>query len=153
NDLLDLARIEAGKDEVFIEPFELPPLVQEALQTVQTAAQLKHLKLESDVAVNAPIYSDRKKVYQVMLNFLSNAVKFTDQGKVCLEARTEGDRLLVTVSDTGIGMTPEQLAILFGEFRRFEHPNRRIYEGAGLGLYLCKNLVILLGGEIWAESE
>ncbi|PWU19819.1 MAG: hypothetical protein C5B50_05165 [Verrucomicrobia bacterium] len=152
NDLLDLSRIEAGKDEVFLEPFELAPVIEEAVGNVQTVAHSKGLNLESHTRA-AMVYSDRKKVYQVILNLLNNAVKFTDRGKVRIEAVANNGQLTITVEDTGIGMTSEQKDSLFQAFRRASQPARRIYEGTGLGLYLCKKIVTLLGGDIWAESR
>ena len=153
NDLLDLSRIEAGREEVFIESFELLSVAREAVQTVEPIAQRKNLTLEMNVNAPGPIYSDRKKLYQILLNLLSNAVKFTEHGRVRLEAQAVDNQLTVTVADTGVGMTPEQLTSLFEAFRRGEASARRVYEGTGLGLYLCKKLVMLLGGEIHAQSE
>jgi PAS domain S-box-containing protein len=153
NDLLDLSRIEAGRDEVFIEPFKVEPIIQEAVNTVRNAAQNKGLALEFNSRGAGEIASDKKKVYQIILNLLNNAVKFTERGKVSIDSQTQDGELMVRVADTGIGMTQEQLDSLFQAFQRVEQPARRIYEGTGLGLYLCKKLVTLLGGEIWAESD
>jgi signal transduction histidine kinase len=99
------------------------------------------------------ITSDRRRVEQILLNLLNNAAKFTDHGEVHLESRLEGDWLVTSVSDTGIGIRPEDLQTLFTPFTQIDTGISRQHEGTGLGLSICKRLVELLGGRIWAQSE
>jgi signal transduction histidine kinase len=96
---------------------------------------------------------DRKRCFQVLLNLANNAVKFTDRGEVKITARTEADQLRVCVADTGIGIKPEQIGMLFEAFRQLDGTAKRMYEGTGLGLHLCRRLLELMHGEIGVESE
>jgi signal transduction histidine kinase len=96
---------------------------------------------------------DRKRCFQVLLNLANNAVKFTDRGEVTISARTEGDQLRVCVADTGIGIKPEQIGMLFEAFRQLDGSAKRIYEGTGLGLHLCRRLLELMHGQIGVETE
>jgi PAS domain S-box-containing protein len=154
NDLLDVSRIEAGRVDLHCETFEFQGVVEEAIATVRPFAQKKKLELVhiSDPA-SIEITADRQRSYQVALNLLNNAVKFTDEGCVSIQAAIENNRLQVTVSDTGIGINVEHLPRLFEAFHQVDSSARRVYEGTGLGLYLCRKLLDLMGGEIRAESE
>jgi signal transduction histidine kinase len=96
---------------------------------------------------------DRKRCFQVLLNLANNAVKFTDRGEVKISARTEGEQLRVCVADTGIGIKREQIGMLFEAFRQLDGTAKRIYEGTGLGLHLCRRLLELMHGRIEVESE
>jgi signal transduction histidine kinase len=96
---------------------------------------------------------DRKRCFQVLLNLANNAVKFTEHGEVRIMADVDGRTLRVCVADTGIGIKPEYLPMLFEAFRQVDGSARRVYEGTGLGLYLCRTLLTLMGGEIGVESE
>jgi signal transduction histidine kinase len=154
NDLLDLSRIESGKMEVVRQPFQVNDVVAEVAQSLSPMVSQKGLRLITEPPDGpVEIMSDRKKVFQILLNLANNAVKFTDQGEVRIECRIETGALVVSVTDTGIGIKPENLPLLFEAFRQVDSSSRRRYEGAGLGLHLCKKLVALLGGAIWAESE
>ena len=153
NDLLDLSRIESGKMEVVEEPFEFEPLVDEVMQTLLPSASMKGIVLEKDLRVPGQICSDRKKVFQILLNLANNAVKFTDKGKVKISGERSNGTLAVRVTDTGIGIQREKQTMLFEAFRQIEGSAKRQYEGTGLGLYLCRKLLSLLGGEISVESE
>jgi signal transduction histidine kinase len=99
------------------------------------------------------IISDRKKVLQILLNLTNNAVKFTDHGAIRIVCEARRNHLQVSVVDTGIGIKPEDMVFLFEAFRQADGSARRRYEGTGLGLYLCRNLARLLGGDIAAESN
>lgn len=155
NDLLDLSRIESGRLELKIEEFRVADLVEQVIRTLQPLADPKHLTLEVALiggAGDASMISDRKRVYQVLLNLGSNAVKFTDQGRVRVEARVNDQTVVISVQDTGIGITAENVPHLFEAFRQFDGTARRSFEGAGLGLHLVKKLLDLLGGRIEVES-
>ncbi len=154
NDLLDLSRIESGKMEVVTESFPLAEVVEEVVQSLSPTAQQKKLSLET--RLDPPdifLHSDRKKVFQILLNLANNALKFTEKGSVRILARSTGASVEIEVIDTGIGIKPESIAGLFQAFRQVDGSARRVYEGTGLGLYLCKKLSTMLGGEIHAESE
>jgi signal transduction histidine kinase len=153
NDLLDLSRIESGKMEVVYDTFPLEPVVDEVLQSLQPTAAMKKIALEKDIDVPGRIRTDRKKLFQVLLNLVNNAVKFTDQGSVKMTARLDNGILNVSILDTGIGIKTEQLGMLFEAFRQVEGSARRHYEGTGLGLYLCKKILAMLGGQISVESQ
>jgi PAS domain S-box-containing protein len=154
NDILDLSRIESGKMEVFVERFKIEKVISEVTQTLSPMISQKGLKLITEIPDETPhIYSDRKKTLQILLNLVNNAVKFTDKGEIKIECKIDDDNLIVSVSDAGIGIRREDMNYLFEAFRQINGTARRRYQGAGLGLYLCKKLVTLLGGEIWAESE
>lgn len=154
NDLLDLSRIESGKMEIIREPFSVADLVNEVVQSLTPLVAQKNLRLECrldepDLSLN----SDRKRCFQVLLNLATNAVKFTDVGLVRLAIRTTRDDVEMAVSDTGIGIKPENMEYLFEAFRQVDGSARRVYEGTGLGLCLSKQLARMLGGHITAESE
>ena len=153
NDLLDLSRIEAGKMQVLAEDFDPALVVDEVVRILQPAISDRGLKLITDLQLPVQMHSDRKKFFQVLLNLANNAVKFTPKGEVRIVARCDAEHVAISVEDTGVGIKPEQLAILFQAFGRNENGHLRRYEGTGLGLYLCKQLVALLGGEISARSE
>ena len=154
NDLLDLSRVESGKMEVFVEDFWIADLVKEVIQVMTPLAEEKKLRLESSVdQPDLLVHSDRKKCFQILLNLVNNAVKFTEIGRVSLAVRTGPENISFLVSDTGIGIKPENMSRLFEAFRQVDGSARRIYEGTGLGLYLSKQLARMLGGNVAAESE
>jgi signal transduction histidine kinase len=154
NDLLDLSRIEAGKVEIECEPFDFVEVVDDVVQNLLPIAAQKNLRLATDLPVPAiQMLGDRKRCFQVLLNLANNAVKFTDRGEVKITARTEGNKLRVCVADTGIGIKPEQMGMLFEAFRQLDGTAKRVYEGTGLGLHLCRRLLTLMHGEIGVESE
>jgi signal transduction histidine kinase len=154
NDLLDLSRIEAGKVEIESERFNFVEVIEEVVRSLTPLAGQKHLRLATDLPGRAiEIVGDRKRSYQVLLNLANNAVKFTDHGEVKITARADQDQLRVCVADTGIGIKPEQMGMLFEAFRQLDGTARRVYEGTGLGLHLCRRLLTLMHGEIGAESE
>jgi len=154
NDILDLSRIESGKMEVSMERFKIQGVVSEVAESMSPMISQKDLRLITEIPDETlEIYSDRKKVLQILLNLTNNAVKFTEIGEVRIECKIEDDNLEVSVSDTGIGIKKENIDMLFDAFRQINGTAQRRYEGAGLGLYLCQKLVTLLGGRIWVESE
>ncbi|MEN6368673.1 MAG: PAS domain S-box protein [Thermotogota bacterium] len=154
NDVLDISKIEAGQMKVEETPFSLPELVVEVSGVARPLAEKKGLALHVEVAADVSILrSDRRRVGQILMNLLSNAVKFTSSGQVRVDCRIDGDWAVVSVADTGIGMTKEALAKLFVPFQQVDSGLARNYEGTGLGLSISKRLVTLLGGDIAVESE
>lgn len=154
NDLLDLSRIESGKMETECESFALEALVQNVVETLQPLVAQKRLALETFIEPpQLAICSDRKKVFQILLNLANNAVKFTEHGRVEVRVSADPEVTTLEVIDTGIGIKPQSMENLFQAFRQVDGSARRVYEGTGLGLYLCQKLVSMLGGHIRAESE
>ncbi|MFZ2614406.1 MAG: ATP-binding protein, partial [Anaerolineae bacterium] len=154
NDVLDISKIEAGQLRVERAPFAMRSVIESAVRAVSPLAQKKGLVLHQVIAAEVgDISSDRRRVEQILLNLLSNAIKFTEQGGVRLECRVQGKWLDTSVSDSGMGIRPEDLGRLFEPFHQLETGLNRRHEGTGLGLAICKNLVRLLGGEIHVESE
>jgi signal transduction histidine kinase len=155
NDILDLSKIEAGRMELAPAPFHLPTALENAVTLVKERAARHGITLALDVAPRlGEIVGDERKVKQVLLNLLSNAVKFTPQGGgISLRARLTDRAVEIAVTDTGIGIAPEDQAAIFEEFRQVGSDETRKQEGTGLGLTLAKKFVELHGGRIWVESE
>jgi signal transduction histidine kinase len=154
NDVLDISKIEAGEIEIREEKLIFGEIIQKSIEKIQPLAEKKGLKLI--VNVTPPIVefiSDRRRLEQVLLNLLSNAVKFTEHGEIRILSRVENDTLITSVSDTGIGIKPEDFEGLFVPFKQIDSGLSRQYEGTGLGLSICKRIVELLNGRIWVESE
>lgn len=154
NGLLDLAKIEAGRMEVFAENFKVDDVIHMAVSTVEPLLKDGRVRLTREIASNLPqLNTDREKLKQILLNLLSNAAKFTDQGEIKVSASQQNGSLKLVVSDTGIGMNKEALDHIFDEFRQAEKSTASRYGGTGLGLAIVRRLVNLLGGEIAVESE
>jgi signal transduction histidine kinase/HAMP domain-containing protein len=154
NELLDLAKIEAGRMEAFAETFKLDDIVRMATTTVEPLLRNGRVKLLTDIAPDIPpLKTDRDKLKQSVINLLSNAVKFTEEGEVKVAAWRDNGSLKLTVSDTGIGMSAEALRYIFDEFRQADMSSTRKYGGTGLGLAIVKKFINLMGGDIMVESE
>jgi signal transduction histidine kinase/CheY-like chemotaxis protein len=157
NQVLDLSKIEAGKLELSPESVTLAPLVDEVIGTARQLAEQNKNRLVVDCEENlAPITADPMRLRQILLNLLSNACKFTKQGQVTLRVRKMVDGrswIDLSVSDTGIGMTPEQQAKLFEEFTQADSSTARKYGGTGLGLAITRKLARMMGGDVTVTSE
>jgi PAS domain S-box-containing protein len=157
NDILDLSKIEAGKMELFLEDFEVRQLVEEVRATIQPLIDKNANVLEVRLGNVGRMHADVTRVRQILFNLLSNASKFTDHGKVGLdverEARPGGDWIVMRVSDSGIGMTPQQLGKLFQAFTQADVATTRKYGGTGLGLVICRRFCQLMGGEVSVTSQ
>jgi len=154
NGILDFSRIEAGKFEMRPERVNLHDIVEECIESSLPLVREKRVKLEKDVPVDLPeLYADRTRVKQVLLNLVSNAIKFTSAGRVLVQVRREPDALHVSVADTGIGISHTDLARLFEPFQRLDNPLAQQADGTGLGLAISKKFVELHRGRIWAESR
>jgi signal transduction histidine kinase len=155
NDILDLSKVEAGRMELELTRFDLPATLHNALTLVSERAA-RHdvqLQLRLDEQVG-PVVGDERKIRQVLLNLLSNAVKFTPAGgRVEMTAVPADGSVEVAVSDTGVGIAPEDQAAIFEEFRQVGTDHARKREGTGLGLALAKKFVELHGGTIWVKSQ
>jgi PAS domain S-box-containing protein len=154
NDVLDISKIEAGQLALSISTFELRPAIEKTAGLILPMAQKKGIALILEIADEVgTATSDQRRLEQVILNLLNNAVKFTERGHVRLACRTENGGHLVTVSDTGIGIPPEEFANIFEPFRQVDTGLARKHEGTGLGLSICKKLLDLMGGTISVESQ
>jgi signal transduction histidine kinase/HAMP domain-containing protein len=154
NELLDLAKIEAGRMEVYAETFKLEDIVRVATATVEPMLRNGSVRLVTEIAADLPpIKSDRDKLKQVVLNLLSNSAKFTEKGEIKVAAWSVNGSMKLAVSDTGIGMNQQAIKYIFEEFRQVDMSTTRKYGGTGLGLAIVKRLVNLLGGDIGVESE
>ena len=155
NELLDLAKIAAGRMQLTLEPVALDALFGEVADTVRAQVEARKHKLAIEpLRENLIVKADRGRLRQVLLNLLSNAIKFTtDGGRITLSAQLAGDRVRVAVGDSGIGIAPDDQQKLFREFVQLDGSASRRYEGTGLGLALSKRLVELQGGAIGVESQ
>ena len=156
NDILDFSKIEAGKLVLEEQDVDLAEILDRAVDRVAARAYGKNLAYSVEEVPGLPrkMRGDGLRLTQVLVNLLANAVKFTDPGgRVSLHVAREGTRLVFAVSDTGIGMTPEQVERLFAPFEQADGSTTRRYGGTGLGLVICKRLVDLMGGEIRVDSE
>ena len=154
NDILDLSKIEAGRMDLHLRPFDLRSAIEGSAMLVREKAVQHRLDLRVDIDDEiGEVYGDERKIKQVVMNLLSNAVKFTpDGGRVTVQATTSGDQARVFVRDTGIGIAPEDLESVFEEFRQVGSDDQK-QEGTGLGLALAKRFVELHGGSIDVSSE
>ncbi|MDN2708499.1 response regulator [Janthinobacterium sp. SUN118] len=161
NDILDVAKIEAGKLTLSIEPVHCQELMAEVADTLRPLAQQKGLALEIELGEAdqppAIIDTDRRALTQILINLLNNAIKFTEQGTVRISlAQREEDGVLVTemsIADSGAGIKEEDQAKLFQAFSQLDSTSTRHVEGAGLGLYLCQNLANAIGGALFFNSD
>jgi signal transduction histidine kinase len=154
NELLDLAKIESGRMEVYAETFKLDDIVRMATSTVEPMLKNGRVRLVTEIAPDIPpLKTDRDKLKQAVLNLLSNAVKFTERGEIKVSALRNDGLLTLTVSDTGIGMKKEALDFIFDEFRQADMSSTRKYGGTGLGLAIVKKFINLMGGDISVASE
>ncbi len=158
NDILDLSKIEAGKMELYLEDFDVAQTVGEVASTVAPLVEKNANRLELDLAPGlGTMHADLMKVRQSLLNLLSNAAKFSHQGQITMAVRRESvggqDWIVFRVSDTGIGMTPEQKARVFQPFTQADASSTRRYGGTGLGLTITKRFCEIMAGEITLESE
>jgi PAS domain S-box-containing protein len=154
NDVLDISKIEAGQLEIVKRPFDMRQAIENVLRGVQPLLQKKDLQLRTLLGSSLGILNqDRRRVEQVLINLVNNAIKFTERGEVSVECQIKAGWLETCVRDTGIGIKPENIQKLFQPFQQIETGLARSHEGTGLGLSICKHLVVAMGGEITVESE
>jgi signal transduction histidine kinase len=153
NDILDLAKVDAGKLEVIMEPVDLKPIIEAVIATARGLIGEKDIKLTTDLPDLLHMsWADETRVRQVLLNLYSNAVKFTEKGAILLTVKEEENDITFCVSDTGVGIRSEQLGTIFEEFHQAEVHGRDPRQGSGLGLAISQQLLTLMGGRIWVES-
>ena len=159
NDILDISRIEADSLTLDVKPFSFADVVNETFRMLSEQALVKSLRLSSDLGPDVPpmLVGDALRVRQVLLNLVGNAIKFSEQGQVTVRARIQSENsrsllLRIDVADQGIGMTPEQQALLFKAFSQVDESSSRRHGGSGLGLVICRRLAALMGGDVGVDS-
>jgi PAS domain S-box-containing protein len=153
NDILDLAKIEAGKMPLHVTSVPVREVVQEVTQQIEPMIRKKQLDFTTDVSPDSPaLITDRTKVKQVLLNLLSNAVKFTTKGGVTIRARPVTNGVQIDVIDTGIGIRPDDLQAIWEDFRQVDQSRTREFGGTGLGLSITRKLLDRLGGSVTVQS-
>jgi signal transduction histidine kinase len=158
NDILDLSKIEAGRMELQLESFALAPLIANVVKTIEplAAKNANQVAVQCDAEIGT-LHADQMRLRQALLNLMSNANKFTDHGAITIDARHRqengGDWITLAVTDTGIGMTPEQMGKLFQEFSQASSSTASKYGGTGLGLVISRRFCQMMGGDITVESE
>jgi PAS domain S-box-containing protein len=156
NDILDITRIEAGRMPLNITKFVVPELVDEVMSELEPIIRRSNIAVESQMSGRLPhVRSDRQKIKQILLNLLSNALKFTPSGSVTMSAAYDarGTQMIMAVRDTGVGIAEEDQARVFEDFRQLDSSPARGYGGTGLGLSICRRLAHMLGGSIELESQ
>ncbi|MFA5112850.1 MAG: transporter substrate-binding domain-containing protein [Candidatus Margulisiibacteriota bacterium] len=153
NDVIDVSKIEAEKIQLSIEEFNLPDTIQGIRDTFLTTLEERGHKLTLDIPAKLPVKSDERRVKQIIMNLVSNAAKFMEKGEIVIRAAVKGNKVEVSVSDTGYGIRAEDMPKLFQQFSRIFTEGQPLQEGTGLGLYLSQKLAGILGGVIKAESE
>ena len=154
NDVLDMAKIESGKMNLTVEKFKLQDIMEEVTSITAPLASEKSLALfvEQDSDHEVEVIADKTRLRQVLLNLVNNSIKFTEKGKVSIRAVNQGDQVLISIKDTGIGIRPEQIELVFQEFTQVDTSSTRKAGGTGLGLPISRRLIELHGGRLWAES-
>lgn len=157
NDVLDISKIEAGEMQVHAAPFDLRAAVEKVVESVRSSFEKKGLALTVEVAEGTAgleaFPADQRRVEQILLNLLSNAAKFTEQGGATVSLCRLADEVEITVTDTGAGIRKEDLPTLFKPFRQIDSGLGRSLEGTGLGLAICSKLAALMGGAVTVTSE
>ncbi|MGN6720124.1 MAG: sensor histidine kinase, partial [Candidatus Binatia bacterium] len=154
NDVLDFSKIEAGQLTLTVNPYSIMDVIQAVVTSTQSLATEKNLALKITAPPDLPAVSgDERRISQVLLNLVGNAIKFTDAGEVRIDAATTEGALEVSVSDTGPGISPADQEHIFEEFRQAEGSVAQRKGGTGLGLAIAKKIVEMHGGKIWVESE
>jgi len=162
NDILDLSKIESGKYDLLEKKYEFASMISDTVQLNMMRIGSKRVEFEINVEENIPValFGDELRIKQILNNLLSNAIKYTETGKVALsvvidDVKNADDKITLkfTVSDTGHGMTTEQIEKLFDEYARFNQDANNAMEGTGLGMPITRNLINMMGGKIYVESE
>ena len=154
-DILDASKIESGKAELYEEPFSFTRLLKDSVKTVQQRADAKHIQLITEMNDDLPyIKADKTKIKQVLLNILSNAIKFTaEKGRVYIRALIENNEFVIEIQDTGIGIAQEDLKKIAQRFAQVDNIYTRKNRGSGLGMSISKDIIEMHGGKLLIESQ
>jgi signal transduction histidine kinase len=156
NDIIDLAKIDSGTITLDYSEVNLNAEVRETINLFREKIKSKHLdlilELDPDLETQY-LYIDRNRLHQIISNLITNAIKFTEEGYIKISTRKDGDKFILSVEDTGIGIPEGEINFIFEEFRRSSNAIKKSIEGTGLGLSITKRLVELMGGEIKVESQ
>lgn len=155
NDVLDMAKIESGRMNLHPETFKVHGILEEVCSITSSLASEKNISLfiEDDSDRDIEIYADNTRMRQIMINLVNNAIKFTENGRIAIRAKSlDGARVLITVKDNGIGIPPDKLDLIFQEFTQVDSSTTRKVGGTGLGLPISRRLAEMHGGRLWAES-
>jgi signal transduction histidine kinase len=154
NDVLDISKIEAGRITLSLHDYSMQGLVQTTITAVESLAAEKNLELKATIPSNLPsVKGDEQRVAQVFMNLIGNAIKFTEEGEVKVEVAVSDGSFLVSVSDTGPGLSEDDQKRIFEEFHQVDTSSTREKGGTGLGLSIAKRIVQMHGGKIWVESN
>ena len=154
NDVLDLSKIEAGQLTLSVADYSMSDVVQSVFTAVEPLATEKNLALKVELPPGLPVgHGDERRIAQVLLNLVGNAIKFTDAGEVAIKASAVNGSFEVAVSDTGPGVAPADQQKIFEEFQQADNSSTRKKGGSGLGLSISKRIVEMHGGRMWVESE
>ena len=154
NDVLDLSKLEAGKFQLTVDGLSLDALIEEVLNTVSPLSDAKQLPIDTDIEQDIHLYSDERRIKQILINLLGNSIKFTQEGSISFSAKLKNKTTLeLIVKDTGIGINDENLSKLFKPFAQIKDQLTKNIDGTGLGLYLSKKLANLMGGDLTAISQ
>lgn len=153
NDVLDISKIEADQIEIFEEEADLREILEKTSLLIEPLASKKNLKIEKKFSsLPNPVFTDKRRLEQILINLLNNAVKFSEKGKIEYEAGFDGKELIFKIKDKGIGIKEEDIIKLFKPFSQIENGSDRNHEGTGLGLAISYKLAKILGGNLKAES-
>jgi len=152
NDLLNVSRIEAGRVKYTITEFSLGGFVNDIVASLQPLAKNAGLQLTSNIE-DVVVSADKNKVTQILNNLIGNSLKFTEKGSISLSTQKSGDQVLILVTDTGIGIGPDDQRKLFGKFNQVEDAQRGHIQGTGLGLYISKSIAQKMGGDVWIKDS
>jgi signal transduction histidine kinase len=154
NDVLDLSKIEAGQLTLSLSDYSMKEVIQTVFTGVESLATDKKLRLKASVPPDLPLgRGDERRITQVFLNLIGNAIKFTEAGEIKVQVATADDAFVVSVADTGPGIAPEDQQKIFEEFQQVDSSSTRTKGGTGLGLAIVKRIIRLHGGQIWVESS
>jgi signal transduction histidine kinase len=154
NDLLDISRMEAGKDSLNLVETDIEEIINQAITLTKPIIKGKPIQVIQNIRESLPkVMADKDKLMQVIINLISNAIKFTEEGCIVCTARMLQEDIILSITDTGIGIKEEDKEYIFDRFRQVGDNLTSRPRGTGLGLAICKHIIEEHGGEIWAESE
>lgn len=153
NDMLNVARMESGKNDFLLEPLEVKPIIKDVLSTMSVVAKINDIKLKYDEKVAGHVVADEGRYRILINNFVSNAIKYNKpSGTVRVYHQIKDGQLVTAIEDNGLGIPDEQKNHMFEKFFRVDHEDRKSVSGSGLGMYIAKQYVEQMGGKLWFDS-